>query len=539
MKGSRLLAACVLSTFLAAGCMLPGVGSRVFAAQETTIAKGIYVEGVNVGGMTMEEAKQAIQAKVDEMGATSVTLMFADQPITTTLSELGYTWKNTDVLDGVKDFGTSGTIVDRYKALKDLEIGRKNYPLVFTVNEERVRNYVRTCSIYNSDPVEGRLYMGDSGVPEVEGGTDGLTLKVNKSAREVRNAIENWQGGDIRVDLVVERVSPKASYELLSKVKDVMGSATTDYSASSWARAVNVQNGCSLINGSVVWPGEEFSVTAAVTPFSAENGYQPAPSYEENRVVDSYGGGICQVSTTLYNAALKSEMDITARSNHTMIVTYVEPSKDAAIAEGSMDMAFVNNTDAPIYIEGYTTGATITFTIFGHDTRDPARSIEFESRVLQTIEPSGIQMYPDTTQYIGYLSQTNTPHTGYSAELWKNIYYDGVLQDSVQVNSSYYQAVGTIYSVGVKSYYPGVTQAMYQAISMNSLEAVQNVMRNGNPPPQTQNTAATDQNTGTGTDAGTGTPEGDPGAINVTTSDSTTAVMDDSGDMDDNIAFVN
>jgi hypothetical protein len=74
---------------------------------------------------------------------------------------------------------------------------------------------------------------------------------------------------------------------------------------------------------------------------------------------------------------------------------------------------------------------------------------------------------------------------------------------------------------------------------MNSLEAVQNVMRNGNPPPQTQNTAATDQNTGTGTDAGTGTPEGDPGAINVTTSDSATAVMDDSGDMDDNIAFVN
>ena len=278
MKGSRLLAACMFSAFLAAGCMLPGVGSRVFAAQETTIAKGIYVEGVNVGGMTMEEAKQAIQAKVDEMGSTSVTLMFADQPITTTLSELGYTWKNTDVLDGVKDFGTSGTIVDRYKALKDLEIGRKNYPLVFTVNEERVRNYVRTCSIYNSDPVEGRLYMGDSGVPEVEGGTDGLTLKVNKSAREVRNAIENWQGGDIRVDLVVERVSPKASYELLSKVKDVMGSATTDYSASSWARAVNVQNGCSLINGSVVWPGEEFSVTAAVTPFSAENGYQPAPS---------------------------------------------------------------------------------------------------------------------------------------------------------------------------------------------------------------------------------------------------------------------
>jgi hypothetical protein len=112
------------------------------------------------------------------------------------------------------------------------------------------------------------------------------------------------------------------------------------------------------------------------------------------------------------------------------------------------------------------------------------------------------------------------------------------------VNSSYYQAVGTIYSVGVKSYYPSVTQAMYQAIAMNSLEAVQGVMRNGNPPAQTQNTAGTTdtsaQNTDAGAaDAGTGTAGGDPSAINVTTSDSTTAVVDDSGDMDDNISYVN
>ena len=94
-------------------------------------------------------------------------------------------------------------------------------------------------------------------------------------------------------------------------------------------------------------------MTAAVSPFTAENGYELAPSYESGKVVDSYGGGICQVSTTLYNALLKSELEILERHNHTMIVTYVDPSKDAAIAEGLMDLQFANNTDYPIYIEGY------------------------------------------------------------------------------------------------------------------------------------------------------------------------------------------
>ena len=139
-----------------------------------------------------------------------------------------------------------------------------------------------------------------------------------------------------------------------------------------------------MISGSLIFPGESFSVTAAVAPFTAENGYEPAPSYEENRVVDSYGGGICQVSTTLYNAVLKAELEVTARSNHTMVVNYVDLSKDAAIAEGVMDLAFVNTTDAPIYIVGYAYGGTLSFTIYGHETRPANRSIEFVSETTST-----------------------------------------------------------------------------------------------------------------------------------------------------------
>lgn len=104
--------------------------------------------------------------------------------------------------------------------------------------------------------------------------------------------------------------------------------------------AKNVRNGASKINGSIIYPGEEFSVHDAVVPFNAENGYELAGSYENGTTVETYGGGICQVSTTLYNAVIRAELEITERSAHSMIVSYVEPSMDAAISGEYKDLKF-------------------------------------------------------------------------------------------------------------------------------------------------------------------------------------------------------
>ena len=118
----------------------------------------------------------------------------------------------------------------------------------------------------------------------------------------------------------------------MSVVKDLLGSFSTNYRSSGWGRAKNVENGASKINGTILYPGDELSVYELVNPFTQENGYELAGSYLNGETVESFGGGICQVSTTLYNAALKAELEITQRYNHSMIVTYVDLSADAAIA---------------------------------------------------------------------------------------------------------------------------------------------------------------------------------------------------------------
>ena len=160
--------------------------------------------------------------------------------------------------------------MQRYKDQKDLEHQNKEYRITFTTDDKVCRSFVEGCSIYNTEPVNGTIYTQDDGTPGVEGGTDGITLQVDASVDAVREAVENWNGGELSIDLVVDRVAPDVTAEELSLVKDVLGTATTDYSASSYARAVNVENGCSKISGSLIFPGESFSVTAAVAPFTAE-----------------------------------------------------------------------------------------------------------------------------------------------------------------------------------------------------------------------------------------------------------------------------
>ena len=483
------------SALLIAGCLflLSALTAVTAFGGEAVVKQGVYVDGISLGGMTREEAGDAVKKHVKELAGAEVTLTIGDHTEQVPVSTFGLKWSNDEILDEIMTLGTGGNVITRYMDEKDIEHESRNYDLTFSVSKKKIRAYAEGLKQYDTEPVNATIYTTDELTPGVDGGTDGITVDVDGTVKVIRSALKKWDGkSGISLELPVERVKPDVPYEELAAVCDVLGTATTDYSASSWGRAINVENGCRLISGTLLYPGDYFSVTDAVTPFTPENGYEQAPSYEENRVVDSYGGGICQVSTTLYNAVLKAELEVTARSNHTMVVTYVDLSKDAAIAEGNMDMSFVNNLEDPVYIIGYTYGGTITFTIYGHETRPENRSIEFVSYTTSEIPPSSDMVFANGGQPVGYINQTQSPHTGYTAELWKNIYYDGMLSDSVQINSSYYTPVGTIYDVGVATENQALSQAMYTAISTGSIAQVQAVIAAQNTYTQPQSETAAD-----------------------------------------------
>jgi vancomycin resistance protein YoaR len=256
-----------------------------------------------------------------------------------------------------------------------------------------------------------------------------------------------WDGQSTEFELVVNEVEPRGTQEDLAMVTDVLGSFSTDFSSSGTGRKQNVTNGCAKINGTVIYPGEEFSVYEAVSPFTQANGYELAGSYSNGTTVESFGGGICQVSTTLYNAVIRAELDVTMRYNHSMLVSYVPASDDAAIAGTYKDLRFVNNTDLPIYLEGYCYNGIITFNIYGHETRDSNRKVSFESEIISQ-QAATIQFNLDSGQALGYWSVVQSAHLGTVSRLWKIVTVDGVEESREVFNNSTYQASPRIITIG-------------------------------------------------------------------------------------------
>jgi len=439
-KGSLLLAICLLAM----------TSSMTVCAAGETILKGVSIDKLDVSGMTREEALAALESYEKNLGGQTIKLGIGDNVIEAKLSDLGVTFDNEDLVDEAIGVGHAGNIVKRYKDQKDLQHSGKTFPLSWQTNEDTVRTYVENnCTKYDKKAQNASLTR-ENGAFNFVAGTEGLELNVDSAVRTISDYLENsWTSDNTEVlNLETQVTEPEGSAEELANIKDLLGSFTTSFSTSGSNRCKNVSSGASHINGTVLYPGEEFSAYETVSPFTEANGYAMAGSYLNGEVVDSMGGGICQVSTTLYNAVLRAELNVTERSPHSMTVHYVDLSEDAAIAGTYKDFKFVNSTEYPIYIEGYTTSdKKITFNIYGKETRDKNRTISFESQMVSET-PATTILQEDAGQGIGYKAVSSKGSSGYVAELYKIVKVNGVETDRIKVNKSTYKGTNRVVTYG-------------------------------------------------------------------------------------------
>lgn len=479
MKKWNIRALIVLAGMLMLAAGWNGSRLAVSAAEADTIKTGIFADEIDLSGLTEAEATQAVNDYVDSLKDTQITLLAANnQAVATTAGALGIFWKNTELVCDALEIGTHGNVIQRYKIQKDLEHENQIYEIEFGFDIAAINNILANeCAKYDQKAVNASLKR-ENGAFQVIAGQTGYQLDVEASIDTVYDYLTNaWnkEPASIALNIVVDE--PQGKAEDLAQIKDIIGSFTTSFSTSGSSRSANVTNGCNLINGTTLYPGEEFSTYETVSPFSQANGYYMAGSYLNGKVVDSIGGGICQVSTTLYNAVLKAELEVTERYNHSMIVTYVDPSADAAIAESSgKDFKFVNNLDTPIYIEGIIQNKKITFNIYGKETRDPNRKVSYVSEVLETTYPSSDQIYQDASQPIGYFVNGDSMHVGYKARLWKVVTENGVEVSREQVNSSSYKMTPRSATVGVATSDPNAYNEIQAAIGTGSIDHVKNVI---------------------------------------------------------------
>lgn len=450
------------------------VGTTVHAEEngESLIADHIYIGDIAVGGMTEAQAVEAVESYMESLGDTQFTLTVDDKSVTATAADFGVEWANPVVVKDAANVGRTGNLIERYKSKKDLEHENLVFDITYTADKEKVKSFLESnTQDMNQEAVNYGLIRENGGFT-ITDGQNGVAVDVDKSADEIVAYIEDtWTQSAASLELEASVVEPQGTKEQLERVTDVLGTFTTDFGTSSAGRAQNVRNGASKINGTVLYPGEQFSVYEAVNPFTAENGYELAGSYENGTTVQTYGGGICQVSTTLYNAVIRAELAIDERFCHSMIVSYVQPSMDAAIAGTYKDLKFTNNYDFPIYIEGYTSGMQITFTVYGEETRDAGREVIFESETTSTTQPE-VKFETAANQPIGYVQQTQSAHTGYTAKLWKVVKENGVEVSREPYNNSTYNASPKIIVVGIKSDNKDAVAAIKAAIATKDEAAV-------------------------------------------------------------------
>ena len=254
----------------------------------------------------------------------------------------------------------------------------------------------------------------------------------------VQEALEGAQWGE-ELSVPITVTEPTVTTEALqeSLFRDVLGEATTNVSGSS-NRKSNVKLSASVCNGIILLPGDVFSYNDTTGSRTADKGYLPAPSYVGGKSTDEIGGGICQTSSTIYYAALLSNLKIVERANHMYDTGYIPLGMDATVWYGSTDFRFENDTDYPIKLVTSYQNSKLTVQIYGTKVDDTY--VKMTNKVLSST-PWETEYKVDPSLPAGSTKTEQTPYTGYVAEAYRNIYSgDGELISSTLESKNTYRS---------------------------------------------------------------------------------------------------
>lgn len=467
--------------------VLVGVGfaayhmeAKMYAKKDKVVVEGVYVEGMNLSGMTKDEAFKTIegysQAVMDEEAIHLLYEDVADKVVRA--YDMGAFWSNPEIIDEVMQYGNTGTFLNRYRERKALEETPVDVKVEFDFDKEVVAAYLEEeFALYDTKVLDAILNRENNEFQIIEG-VAGHELDIETSANDIITYLrDEWDRKEAKIALKVVVTNPRGTVEELSQVKDLIGTFTSYYAGSAANKVTNIKNGATLIDGILMYPGDDFSFDVYAAPYTIDNGYAVGQAYEAGRLVDSVGGGICQVSSTLYNAVLRAELEVTMRYNHSMIVGYVPISSDATLAETSgKDFRFQNNLDMPIYIEAYTTkDHRLVVNIYGKEYRPSNRTVEYVSETLEVINPPADVITTDGSLPVGHID-VSSAYTGYKAKLWKVVKVDGEEESKELVNSSTYRAVAKMATVGMSTDDPNVLQIMNDAVATGNIDHVKNVI---------------------------------------------------------------
>lgn len=335
------------------------------------IAPGMVLQGEPVGGLTRREARDRLEKR---FGRLFVALKTPERDYNLSLSQLGGTPLFSDAVNHVYWYGRSGSFTTnawRYWTSRQQE-QRRALPVQWDADQLRKTMWI-VAGQYETSARDARIQVTNSGVVVVPEQV-GKKLNIDQTSAALQSG---YFPGKPEITAAVETVKPRLTAADLAGTDMLMSQYTTTFNAGDRGRTENVRLSALAIDGKVLMPGESFSFNAMTGRRTPKKGYQIAqifvrkPGQTESEIVDGVGGGVCQVSSTLYNAVRKTNdktnkgLAITERNHHSLPVHYVPPGQDATVAWPHKDFRFRNKFTHPIYLRSEMSGSRLTVSVWG------------------------------------------------------------------------------------------------------------------------------------------------------------------------------
>ena len=419
------------------------------------ITKGVKIEGIDVSGLTREQAKEKLESIYSEKKKKDITLKYEDFETTIAPETLETNYNIEKATNEAILVGKSGNIITNNYGIFFALIGKKNIKVETTINEEQTKQAIEDIQTNLPETIEEPDYYIENDKLIITPGKEGLKILTDKLLTEIKEQQKNINTNQETIEIPAEKAWPskvdidKIHQDIYKKVQDAyitkdpvevhpevigidfniedakkileenkeqyeiplqitnpqvtlsnLGSEafpekisaySTRYDGGDKDRSTNLEIACKKIDEKIVLPGETFSYNKTLGARTTKAGYKTAKVYENGAVVDGIGGGICQISSTLYNAVLKANMQTVERRNHQFITSYVPEGRDATVAYGVTDFKFKNTRKYAIKIKATASNGVATISIYGIK-ENPEYNITFETKTISTI--------PVTEKYI-------------------------------------------------------------------------------------------------------------------------------------------
>lgn len=326
-----------------------------------SIYSNIYVGDVAVGGLSKQTAKDLLEM---EFHFNNIAFQLENKRWDYNVNDLGYQYDIEEAVDAAYQYGRDGNILSNlfriikaeYLSPQYISIRRKEDPQLLEKVFEEIREQVDVKMKNAKIRIDREIVITP--------GVVGKTVDMQELARRTKSSLQKKRPDIIEVPILEEK--PTITYQYLKQIDGVVGEYSTVFNYNIYNRAHNIQLAAKNIDGTLLHPGESFSFNEKNGNIRADGGFRRAPVIVNKRLQEGIGGGVCQVSSTLYNSVLHANLKVTERHQHSLPSGYVPPGRDATVYGNIADFCFENDKDYPVYIKSYTLGNRVYILIYGN-----------------------------------------------------------------------------------------------------------------------------------------------------------------------------